>query len=101
MTPKEAIEILLQAETVVSFAVAFGYDSEVPTLSQYRQALTTITHYTIPRTEPPTVEEVGNQDECIVYWGAGVGWSVHSGRAARSYFWRDGMMWLPIPQAAV
>jgi hypothetical protein len=99
MTPKEAVEILLQAETVVSFAVAFGYDSEVPTLSQYRQALATITHHLTPRTEAPTVEEVGENDQCLVVYLNGFA-GVEYGKYLRRK-WQNGVQWLPIPQAAV
>jgi hypothetical protein len=99
MTPKEAVEILSQAETVVAFALAFGYDGEVPTLSQYRQALTTITHYTIPRTEPPTEEEVGDNEQCLVVYLNGIA-GVEYGKYLRRK-WQNGVQWLPIPQVGV
>lgn len=98
MTPKEAIELLAQADNVLALhhTRTFGRDRETPSLSQYRQALATITHHLIPRTEPPTVEEVGDEEECV--WFISKRLTVRRTGCHVRKHWLDGDRWMRLPE---
>jgi hypothetical protein len=103
MAPKEAIDILRGRAECASICLSHlgGFHTRMDRYEQRsEEALATLTHHLTTRTEPPTHEDVGTQEECLVYWLSPRGWSVSSGHTTRAY-WRDGMMWLPIPKVGV
>jgi hypothetical protein len=99
MTPKEALKVFQICSTYVEVgAEAFEGDAD-EALSEYVDAILTVVHYLFPRTEPPTVEEVRDNEQClVVHLNGFVG--VDYGKYLRRK-WQNGMQWLPIPEVAV
>jgi hypothetical protein len=97
MTPKEAIEALIVRCDDADEQQLHGDNNEWPNYhAETELALDTITHYLIPRTEPPTVDEVGENEQClVVHLNGFVG--VEYGKYLRRK-WQNGVQWLPIPE---
>jgi hypothetical protein len=105
ITPKEAIEKVrvkfmmehLKAE------LAFERPEAIAAMQAEHDAiLATLRHHLIPRTTPPTVEEVGDDELCLGFIdrdanGVPALWGSFPGKDVRD-FWGPGYTkWLPLP----
>jgi hypothetical protein len=102
MTPKEAIETLRE-RAKDGWRGMYDRDVRMEVLERYaaasEQALATLAHYTMPHTEPPTVEEVGNKQQCLVRVSHTKNeWCNHCGEDVRTYWLVSFDAWLPVPE---
>jgi hypothetical protein len=98
MTPNEAIDELRRCAAYVSMGAIDTHGSDMETLAEYTAAMNVLAHYTTPRTEPPTLEEVGDRDWCLVrFIHTEREWCNYTGHFARRYWGEQFDLWLPIP----
>jgi hypothetical protein len=99
MTPKQAIEFFEQVRVNYFDFIEKNLDGlkieDLAIVGIYDDALAALTHHLIPRTTPPTLEEVGDMDKCWLL--VGDKWQIWQGKIARD-IWRDGDKWLPLPE---
>lgn len=94
MTREEAHTILFNAiNSLWDYETEEGTGEAMECLDMRTTALSILAPE--PRTEPPTVDEVGDEEMCLNYEVLGGQWNTYEGRIVRK-FWQNGDdAWLP------